>query len=309
MRIIRQDLSFIKGAVRLNEPMSCHTAFKIGGPADAWVSPADEDDLIGVLRYAEEKNIDIFIIGGGSKLLVSDNGFRGIVISLEAPAFSDLAVGRYAANGENVNGDTVYAGCGIKTRELIKLAAENGLGGLEFLSGIPGTLGGALMMNAGWPAKAIGDFTEEVDAFKDLKKIKLVKGDLRFSYRGSNLEGLVLISARLRLEKKARDKVDIELNKNFEKKRKTQDLGFPSVGSVFLNPSGNASAWELIEKSGFKGRSIGGAAVSVKHANFIINRGGAKAADVKRLIDEIQKKVFIDSEIMLKLEVKLIGEF
>jgi len=279
--------------------MSRHTTFKTGGPVDAWISPADEDDLLGVLHFSKEQGIDTFVIGGGSKLLVSDKGFRGIIISLGAPAFTSLVF----------EAETLTAGCGIKTGELIKNAAEKGLGGLEFLAGIPGTLGGALMMNAGWPAKAIGDFTEEVRAFKDLKKIELGKGDLKFSYRDSNLKGLILLSARLRLEKKAKDKVDAEVNKNFEKKRKVQDLGFPSAGSVFLNPSGASPAWELIERSGFKGRAMGDAAVSLKHANFIINRGRAKAADVKRLIDEIQKKVFKDSEIMLKLEVKLIGEF
>ncbi len=298
-KIKKEDLSFVRGAVRLDEPMSRHTTFKIGGPADAWISPMDEDDLLGLLRYAEEKDIETFIIGGGSKLLVSDKGFRGIVISLEAPAFGALVF----------ESETLTAGCGIKTHELIKKAAEKGLGGLEFLAGIPGTLGGAVMMNAGWPTKAIGDFTEEVTAFKDFKKIKLSKGDLKFSYRDSNLKGLILLSARLRLEKKSKDKVDVEVNKNFEKKRKAQDLGFPSVGSVFLNPSGTSPAWELIERSGFKGKAIGDAAVSGKHANFIINRGNAKASDVSRLIDEIQKKVFKDSEIMLKLEVKLIGEF
>lgn len=305
MKIRKEDLSFVRGAIRLDEPMSRHTTFKIGGPADAWISPVDEDDLLGVLRYAEENDIDTFIIGGGSKLLVSDKGFRGIVISLDAPAFSDL-VFTAATGGEYL---ALTAGCGIKIRELIKAAAEKGLGGLEFLSGIPGTLGGALMMNAGWPTKAAGNFTEEVTAFKDFKKIKLSGGDLKFSYRGSNLKGLILLSAKLRLEKKTKDNIHIEVNKNLEKKRKAQDLGFPGAGSVFLNPSGASPAWELIEKSSFKGRVIGDAAVSGKHANFIINRGNAEAADVKRLIDEIQKKVFIDSEIMLKLEIKLIGEF
>lgn len=303
-KIKKEDLNFARGAVKLDEPMSRHTTFKIGGPADAWVSPADEDDLLSIFRYAEEKDIGTFVVGGGSKLLVGDKGIRGIVISLEAPAFNALVF-----EGETVNGETVDAGCGIKIHELIKVAAEKGLGGLEFLAGIPGTLGGALMMNAGWPTKAIGDFTEEVTAIKDIKKIKLGKDDLKFSYRDSNLKGLILLSAKLKLERKTKDKVEVEINKNLEKKRKTQDLSFPSVGSVFLNPSGTSPAWELIDKSGFKGKARGNAVVSGKHANFIINRGNAKASEVMRLIDEIQKKVFKDHEIMLKLEVKLIGEF
>lgn len=298
-KIKKEDLSFVKGKVRPDEPMSRHTTFKIGGPADAWISPMDEDDLLRLLGYAAEKNIGIFIVGGGSKLLVGDKGIRGIVISLEAPAFSNLVF------GEGI----VTAGCGIKIHELIKNAAEKDLGSLEFLAGIPGTLGGALIMNAGWPTRAIGDLVEEVIAVRDLKKIKLSKDDLKFSYRDSNLKGLVLLSARIRLERKARDSAEAEINKNLEKKRKTQDLGFPSVGSVFVNPSGASPAWELIDKSGFKGKARGNAVVSEKHANFIINRGNAKASEVMRLIEEIQKKVFKDHKTMLKLEVKLIGEF
>lgn len=240
-----------------------------------------------------------FIIGGGSKLLVGDKGIRGFVVSLNAPAFNKI----------EFDGDVINAGCGIRINELIKKAAEKDLGGLEFLSGIPGTLGGALMMNAGWPAKAIGAFVEEITAVKGLEKIILDKSGLKFSYRSSNLDGLVLISAKLRLEKKPKDKIEAEMSKNLEKKRQTQDLGYPSVGSVFLNPSGKIPAWELISKCGLKGKAVGDAAVSDKHANFIVNRGKATASDVRKLIDEIQKKVFKEHQIMLKLEAKLIGEF
>lgn len=243
--------------------------------------------------------MDYFIIGGGSKLLVGDKGIRGFVISLNAPAFNKI----------EFDGEKVSAGCGIKIHELLKKAAEKDLGGLEFLAGIPGTLGGALMMNAGWPAKAIGDFVEEITAIKGLEKIKLGKGALNFSYRSSNLEGLVLISAKLKLEKKPKDKIETEMRKNLEKKRQVQELGYPSAGSVFLNPSGNSPAWELIDKCGLRGKAAGDAAVSEKHANFIVNRGKATASDVRKLIDEIQKKVFKEHQIMLKLEAKLIGEF
>ncbi|MDD4879211.1 MAG: UDP-N-acetylmuramate dehydrogenase [Candidatus Omnitrophica bacterium] len=279
--------------------MGRHTTFKIGGPADIFVCPEDVDDLLNILRYAELHKMDHFIIGGGSKLLVGDKGIRGFVISLVAPAFS----------GIEFEGDTAAAGCGIKVHELIKKAAEKDLGGLEFLAGIPGTLGGALTMNAGWPSRAIGDLVEEITALKGLEKVKIGKDGLKFSYRSSSLGGLVLVSARLKLEKKAKDKIEAEMKKNLEKKRKTQELGYPSVGSIFLNPSGSSPAWELIDKCGLRGKSAGGAAVSEKHANFIINRGNASASDVRKLIDEIQKIVFKEHQIMLKLETKLIGEF
>ena len=279
--------------------MGRHTTFKIGGPADIFVCPEDTDDLLNILRYAGSHKMDHFIIGGGSKLLVGDKGVRGFVISLSAPAF----------NGTGFDGETAVAGCGIKVHELIDKAAKEGLGGLEFLAGIPGTLGGALTMNAGWPSRAIGDLVEEVTALKGLEKVKLGKSELKFSYRSSNLDGLVLISAKLKLEKKPKDNIEAEMKKNLEKKRKTQELGYPSVGSIFLNPSGSSPAWEIIDKCGLRGKSMGGAAVSEKHANFIINRGNASAADVRRLIDEIQKIVFKEHQIMLKLETKLIGEF
>ena len=285
--------------MKFDEPLSRHTTFKIGGPADIFVYPSDEDDLLNLLRYAAAHKMDAFMIGGGSKLLVGDKGIRGFVISLNAPAF----------NKTEFDGEVINVGCGIKIHELIKRSSERDLGGLEFLAGIPGTLGGALMMNAGWPAKAIGDLVGEITAVRGLEKVKLGKDALKFSYRSSNLEGLVLISAKLKLEKKPKDKIEAEVKKNLEKKKQTQDLGYPSVGSVFLNPSGNSPAWELIDKCGLRGKAAGDAAVSEKHANFIINRGKATASDVRLLIDEIQKKVFKEHQIMLKLEAKLIGEF
>lgn len=292
-------MNFIKGAVNFDELMSRHTTFKIGGPADVFVCPEDVDDLRDILRYAGSHKTDHFIIGGGSKLLVGDKGIRGFVISLAAPAF----------NGIEFDGETAVAGCGIKIYELIKKMAEKDMGGLEFLAGIPGTLGGALTMNAGWPSRAIGDLVEEITALKDLEKVKLGKGELKFSYRSSNLDGLVLISAKLKLEKKTKDDIETETKKNLEKKRKTQELGYPSAGSIFLNPSGSSPVWEIIDKCGLRGKSVGGAAISQKHANFIINRGNATASDVRKLIDEIQKIVFKEHQIMLKLETKLIGEF
>jgi UDP-N-acetylmuramate dehydrogenase len=279
--------------------MSGHTTFKIGGPAEIFIYPSDEEDLLGVLEYAYGHKMGVFVIGGGSKLLVGDKGIRGFVISLNAPSFKKL----------DIEGDTVIAGCGLKISELLKKCSAEGLGGLEFLSGIPGTLGGALVMNAGWPARAIGDYVEEVALIRGLEKIVLGRNGLTFSYRSSNLEGNVLLSAKLKLEKKPVDRIEAEIKSNLEKKRKTQDLGHPSVGSLFLNPSGKVPAWRVVESCGFRGKAVGGAAVSEKHANFVVNKGGATAADVRALIDEIQKKVFKEHQIVLKLEAKLTGDF
>jgi UDP-N-acetylmuramate dehydrogenase len=299
MPVREDDLKFIKGTVKFEEPMSGHTTFKIGGPAEIFIYPSDEEDLLGVLEYAYGHKMGVFVIGGGSKLLVGDKGIRGFVISLNAPSFKKL----------DIEGDTVIAGCGLKISELLKKCSAEGLGGLEFLSGIPGTLGGALVMNAGWPARAIGDYVEEVALIRGLEKIVLGRNGLTFSYRSSNLEGNVLLSAKLKLEKKPVDRIEAEIKSNLEKKRKTQDLGHPSVGSLFLNPSGKVPAWRVVESCGFRGKAVGGAAVSEKHANFVVNKGGATAADVRALIDEIQKKVFKEHQIVLKLEAKLTGDF
>ncbi len=306
-KIEKEELNFIRGEVRFDEPMSRRTTFKIGGPADIWVEPKDVDDILNILRYAKDKKMDVFVIGGGSKILVGDKGIRGFTVSLSVPLMASLEF-------DPVRDGIVDVDCGVKTSEFINEAAGRNLGGCEFLAGVPGTIGGAIMMNAGWPEEAIGNYVEGITAIKDLETIHLKKSDLKFSYRSSGLqasglEGLILLSAEFKLEKKDRDKIAEELRENIDKKKKTQDLNHPSAGSIFLNPSDKIPAWKLIELSGFKGYTVGDAAVSQKHANFIINRGKATAADVCKLIDEIQKKVFKDHQIMLKSEVKLIGEF
>lgn len=299
MNFKKSELNFIKGTVKFEEPMSRHTSFKIGGPADVFIVPRDEEDLLNVLRYARNNTTDVFILGGGSNILVGDKGIRGFVVSLNAPAFKRLDFdGRYA-----------HIGAGALTSRFIAATAAHGLGGCEFLAGIPGTIGGAIMMNAGRTSCAIGDLLEEVTVLDGLKEVKLKREDLNPSYRDSGLEGLVLISACLKLKGKSKAEAEAGIKENLKKKRRTQDLEFPSAGCVFKNPSEDISAGRLIDLSGFKGYSAGRAMVSEKHANFIINRRDATASQVRRLIDEIQKKVFKDYRIMLKLEVKFIGEF
>ncbi len=310
MRIKRDELNFIRGIVKFDEPMSRHTSFRIGGPVDVWIAPHDVEDLLNILRYAQENGIEVFVLGGGSKILVGDKGIRGFVIILSNPNF------RYI----KFNGQFIDVGCGAKISEFLSQSAERNLGGCEFLAGLPGTIGGALMMNAGSPSNGIGDFVEEVIAIKDLKKVSLKKEQINFSYRSSGLSeftpnqdfsgsGFILITAKVKLADKEEGVIRNEIKDNLDRKRKVQDLGRPSVGCIFMNPSKDVSSGKLIEDTGFKNRSVGGAYVSEKHANFILNRKDAKASDVLRLIEEIQKKVFKDSGIMLKLEVKLVGEF
>lgn len=295
----KKDLTFIKGEVRYDEPMSRYTSFKIGGPADIFIAPRDAEDLVNILRYAKDEGVDVFILGGGSKVLVGDKGIRGFVIALSSPNF------RYT----KFNGEYARIGCGEKISEFLSQAAQRSLGGCEFLAGLPGTIGGALVMNAGSPSKGIGDFVEEVVAVKDFRKVSLKRSQIEFSYRSSGLSEFILISAKVKLIKKDKEAIRAELKGNLDRKRKVQDLSYPSVGCIFKNPSKDISSGNLIERSGFKGYSAGDACVSARHANFILNRGRARAIDVLRLIEKIQKKIFKDHGIVLKLEVKLIGEF
>jgi len=295
----RRELEFIEGIVKYDEPMNHHTSFRIGGPADVLIEPSDAGDLLNILRYAKENKINLFVLGGGSKILVGDKGIKGFVIVLNNPNFSYM----------KFKGEVVETGCGTRLSEFLSEATQWNLGGCEFLAGLPGTIGGALVMNAGSPSNGIGDFLEEAVAIKDLEVATLKKSQIEFSYRSSRLNEFILVSAKFKLIKKDDDVIRAELKSNLDRKRRVQDLSYPSVGCIFKNPSEDISSGKLIELSGFKGHSVGDASVSTKHANFILNLGRARASDVLRLIDEIQKKVFKDHGIMLELEVKLIGEF
>ncbi|MFH0771889.1 MAG: UDP-N-acetylmuramate dehydrogenase [Candidatus Omnitrophota bacterium] len=299
MQINKKNLKFIRGEVRFDEPMSRHTTFKIGGPADVWIAPRDKEDLLSVLRFAKENLVNVFVFGGGSNVLVADKGIRGFTISLSGPAF------RYA----EFNDCKVRVGCGMRLAEFILEAADRDLGGCEFLAGVPGTIGGALVMNAGGALTSVGDFVCEATVIKDLTAINLTKERLNFSYRDSALKEFILIEAVLNMARRNKDDIIRQLRENLLRKNESQDLAYPSAGCIFTNHSPQLSSGKLIELSGFKGASAGSAVVSERHANFIVNRGGAKACDVLTLINEIQKKVFKEHGIMLKLEVKLAGEF
>lgn len=299
MRMDNCKLDFIKGQIKFDEPMRRHTTFKIGGPADVWIAPQDIEDLLNILRYAKVNRIDTFILGGGSKILVGDKGIRGFVIVLNSPNFRSI----------RFDGDIVDLGCGVNLSEFLSQSAQRNLGGCEFLAGLPGTIGGALIMNAGSPSNGLGDFVEEIVAIKGSRLLHLKNNKISFSYRDSGLAEYILLSAKLKLKKKDKRKIVTELKDNLSRKKRVQDLSYPSVGCIFKNPLKDTSSGKLIELSGFKGHSMGGAVVSTKHANFILNRRHAKASDVLRLIDEIQKKVFKDHGIMLKLEVVFVGEF
>lgn len=298
--------SLVRGMVRFQEPLARHTTFRIGGPCDAWVMPEDPHDFKRIIQFSRQEGLAILIIGNGSNLLVSDRGFKGVAIGLNSPSF----------RGISFNKTSVWAGAGMKLPSFLMAARDEGLGGLESLAGIPATLGGALMTNAGGDRGVIGDFVEQIKVIDSRGRFKIIsKVQAGFKYRGSSLSRYFLLAAKLRLIKRAPDQISSLMKYFLEQKKKTQELSKPSAGCIFRNPSGGGkegskkilSSGRLIELSGLKGRTIGDAAVSTKHANFIVNLGKATARDVLRLMEIIQKKVKVDHGIWLEPEVKIIG--
>lgn len=289
----------IAGTVVRGEPLSRYTSWRLGGPADVFVTPRSGEDVAAVVRIALEADAPLTVIGGGSNLLVADEGLRGIVLrigrGLHAMKFTD---------------DVVDVECGAPFPRLAKMAAQRHLTGLEFAGGIPGTVGGALAMNAGAHADSIADVVVSVTVVDDGGEMRtLNREQMEFSYRMSRLQrepGLVAVSARLRL--RPGDPAEIRKNMQafLQKRRQTQPLGTYNAGSVFKNPAGDF-AGRLVEAAGCKGMTEGDAVVSPLHANFIINRGEARASDVRRLIARVQEKVAERFGVRLEPEVRMLG--
>jgi len=271
-----------------------YTTFKIGGPADFFVEVEKEEELVKLLKLLRELNLPYFILGGGSNLLVADEGFRGIVIKI--------------ANCElRITNCKIIAGAGVSLGKLVELSAENSLTGLEFAAGIPGTVGGAVRGNAGAWGEAIGDKVKRVKVLTPQGEIKWIDAsDCQFSYRQSRFKKTkeIIWEVELELEKGDRKEIKEKIEENLAK-RASQPKE-PSAGCIFVNPK-PFPAGELIDKCGLKGKRIGDAQISPKHANFIVNLGNAKAADVIRLIKLIKEKVKEKFGINLEEEVFLLG--
>ncbi len=287
--------SFFKGNIMISEPLNKYTTIKIGGPADYFVEPLDREDLINLIKYLNEINYPKVIIGTGSNILISDSGFRGCVINLE-----------HGFNKIKVEDTSVYAEAGVKLSKLVDVCLENSLIGIETLAGIPGTLGGAIVMNAGAYGTEISNYITSVEVLVGEKIKKLTKLECGFGYRKSNLEKTIIISANFILPEGDKEKAK-ERRREFLKKRKeSQPVDLPNAGSIFKNPQG-MFAGKLIEDAGLKGLIIGGAKVSEKHGNFIVNFNNATSDDVINLINVIQKEVYKKFGIKLELEIKLLG--
>ena len=285
----------LKIRIKFQEPMKKHTAFNIGGPAEYFVEPKDTHELKLLLNSVKRCNIPILVIGAGSNILIKDNGLKAIVLRLDSPVFNKVSFcGRH-----------IYAASGVPLSRLIGLAQRKGLSGLEFLTGIPGTLGGALAMNAGISGKNIAELVESVEVMDYKGNIKnLNKRKIKFSYRRSSLTHYIILGARLKLLKKDSREIREEIGRRIDYRRSTQDYSFASAGCIFKNPKG-AQAGRLIDLCGLKGKRIGDARISLRHANFILNLGQAKAGDVLRLIKLAREKVKDKFGITLEPEIKI----
>jgi len=286
-------------AVECNQPLSACTSFRIGGPADYLASPTSAGQVDSLVRAARDLSLPVTFIGHGTNLLVRDGGVRGLVIRL-GPGLARI----------DVAPPRVRAEAGAKVRDLCEAAAEHALTGLEFAIGIPGTLGGALAMNAGAYGGSIGDLVREVRAVRTDGESRVFRpDDCAFGYRTSvfRAEGWIALEATLELAPGDAAAIRERHQDYCTRRRATQPLDVPSAGSVFKRPEGHF-AGPLIESAGLKGTRIGGAQVSEKHANFIVNTGDATAADVLALIDLVADRVFEVHGVRLEPEVIVIGE-
>ncbi len=296
----------LRGEIKLNEPLAAHTTFRIGGPADAMVFPADREDLEALLREVRAGKIDYTVIGGGSNLLVRDGGIRGVVISLRHLETISI-VHEYRAIGGSYA--VIVAEAGAALARLLNFAVEKGLTGMEFSAGIPGTVGGALCMNAGTAQGEIGDVVDSVTLLSaDGELLQRKRDEMAFGYRSASVPtGHVVLAAKMILRHGDGDRIRSQVKEIMHQRSERQPLGLPSAGSVFKNPLDDA-AGKLIESTGLKGFTVGRAQVSEKHANFIVNLGGATAADVLKLLEIVKERVLEVRGVRLETEIKIIGE-
>lgn len=288
--------------IKTNEDMSKHTSFKVGGKADIFIKINDIQDLKYILDFTKKNNIPLTIIGNGSNVLVKDNGIRGITIYLN---FDDIQI------DEKQNGEVIVTvGSGVKLAMLAVILQKKGIAGFEFASGIPGTIGGAIRMNAGAYGKEMKEVVENVTYIdEEGNKHKLENEQMDFSYRHSRFKEKqeIIIEAQLKFQKEDAEKIKERMDEYRKARMEKQPIDMPSAGSTFKRGTNYISA-KLIDDAGLKGYEIGGAQVSEKHAGFIVNKGNATAQDILDLIDYVIKVVYEKFGKILELEVEVIGE-
>lgn len=288
----------LRGVMKYEEPMSKHTSWHVGGPADRFYIPADVEDLCHFLSQLPEEE-PLTWIGLGSNVLVRDGGIRGTVVTVKN-VLNELTV---IAPGK------IRAGAGLACAKVARFAAKSGFGGADFLVGIPGTMGGALAMNAGAFGGETWDIVVGVETVnRHGERFRREKTEYQIDYRSvKSLQREWFLSAELQLQVRRQDKGENTIRELLAKRAETQPMGEASCGSVFRNPEGDYAA-RLIEASGLKGTCIGKACVSTKHANFIINLGGANAGDIEALIKLVKETVKVKQSVLLREEVQIIGD-
>jgi UDP-N-acetylmuramate dehydrogenase len=299
MRDWREELKSLVPAAKFDEPLARHTTFKIGGPADAFVDARNPAEVLSVLGVARTAGLPLFVLGWGSNLLVRDRGVRGIILRL-AGEFDRV---------EFLDDRMVRCGASVRVPQLVVACAEKGLAGLEPIVGVPGTVGGALAMNAGTRDGEIGPFVLEIEAAdpEALAIRKIPKSELHFAYREGPLKNLIALSGLLQLKPGVKGDIMASVVRYQQKRQQTQPIHTYNVGSTFKNPPGRFAA-QMIEQLGLKGHAIGGARVSPLHANFIENFAGAKASDVLALVDLIRERARAIFGVGLELEMRVVGE-
>ncbi len=287
----------VRGRVLSHEPMGRHTSFKIGGPADLLVVPEDVEDLRAAQAFARSQRIQVRVLGGGSNTLVRDGGIRGMV--LLPSAFQDLSR----------EGSQITAGAGVRVSRLLAFSSRQGLGGLEILSGVPGTVGGAVWGNAGaWGGSTADHLVQVQLVTREGEERSLAREAIPFRYRFSGFpEGAVITRATFALVPGNPTAIRQQISRWLVRRNATQPVEFRSAGSIFKNPPGDY-AGRLVEAAGVRGSRIGGAMISEKHGNFFVNLGGARAADVLALVALAQERVRATAGIDLELEIQVVGE-
>jgi UDP-N-acetylmuramate dehydrogenase len=286
---------FFRGFIAINVSMSKYTSMRVGGPADYYVEPADKQDLVEIVKYFQKNNYPYLMLGRGSNIIVSDEGIRCAAINLES---SLLDV--------RLEGDLVVAEAGAHWSKFVDFCIQRGLAGVEMLAGIPGSVGGAVVMNAGAHGGETADHLVEIEVFRDGRIQKIRKQEADFSYRHSGFAKDIVLSASFQLPQGDKEELIRRRREYILKRNTTQPLTLPNSGSMFKNPPGT-HAGKLIEQAGLKGKRVGNAQISEQHANFIVNLGDAKAADIVTLVDLVRRTVHQNTGVLLEFEVKLVG--
>ena len=281
--------------VKVDEPLAARTWFRIGGPARFFIQPRTVDELGEVVKRCRENDIAMYVLGAGANLLIDDAGVKGAVIHLSQGQFKEVSFSDGA----------IKAGAGADMNKLVLRSVREGLSGLECLTGIPGSVGGCVRMNAGGAFGDIGNVVESVTVMTDEGEVfTRHRADLAFAYRSTNITSKFIVSAEFRLMEDEPHRVLKQVKQIWIYKKNTQPLGYGSAGCIFKNPRG-LSAGALIDRAGLKGRAVGGARVSDRHANFILADKGATASDVLKLINIIRETVYKKNEVYLELELEV----